>query len=444
MLRALLLLLLAIFFNWLITEGLPMERLPAVFASTFVPTGLISMAVCISVCYTAFYFKLLEDLEHAIILSTGLISASIMCVLIIMHWDGIAQRWYEGRSQFYERFARAALAASAAILVSNSYIIEEGSTLAFLCMTVLGLMAWNASNINTLLYWVACGVIFAGTRLYRGCREEQGDCWTAGAGVPTGQSSRPALVLGMGSVAAVVAICRRHVGWRGYCTVVAGLLACSHWATGYGSLGSPSRAKLLARAAWLVIFVMMCLIWKREGRGATLPLMATSLMFFVANTLVLGVSYAPGAVLSFMLGCLALNIVANLKSDGSTKFCKCFSFLVEVGSTIDLFVTLCFYFSALVTRCNSSVACMWALLASYAFYATGHHATLGHVRWAPAFHAGDPNYMEIGPPITASLVSLELFGKKCNCSSYIINSMGKGSSDTLSIRFTIIDLAFPN
>ncbi|XP_035435426.2 GPI ethanolamine phosphate transferase 3 isoform X1 [Spodoptera frugiperda] len=385
MLRALLLLLLAIFFNWLITEGIPMERLPNVFASTFVPTGLVSMAVCIGVCYTAFYFKFLEDLEHAIILSTGLISASITCVLIIMHWDGIAQRWYEGRSQFYERFARAALAASAAVLVSNSYIIEEGSTLAFLCMTVLGLMAWNIGNATALLYWIACGVAFAATRSYRGCREEQGDCWTAGAGVPTGQSSRPALVLGMGTVAAVVAICRRHVGWRGYCTVVAGLLACSHWATGYGSLGSPSRAKLLARGAWLVLAVMLALLWKREGRGATLPLMAGGLMLFVANTLVLGVSYAPAAVLALVLACLALNLVARLKSEGSTKF-------------------------SLATRCNSSVACMWALLASYAFYGTGHHATLGHVRWAPAFHAGDPNYLDIGPPITASLVSLELFG----------------------------------
>ncbi|XP_047030874.1 GPI ethanolamine phosphate transferase 3 isoform X1 [Helicoverpa zea] len=385
MLRALLLLLLAIFFNWLITEGIPMERLPNVFASTFVPTGLISMALCVGVCYTAFYFKVLEDLEHAIILSTGLVSACVTCILIIMHWDGIAQRWYEGRSQFYERFARAALVASAAVLVSNSYIIEEGATLAFLSMTVLGLMAWNVGNATALLYWVGCGVVLAGTRSYRGCREEQGDCWTAGAGVPTGQSSRPALVLGMGTVAAVVAICRRHVGWRGYCTVAAGLLACSHWATGYGSLGSPSRAKLLARAAWLSLAVMLALLWKREGRGATLPLMACGLMLFVANTLVLGVSYAPSAVLALILACLALNLVANLKSEGSIKF-------------------------SLATRCNSSVACMWALLASYAFYATGHHATLGHVRWAPAFHAGDPNYLDIGPPITASLVSLELFG----------------------------------
>lgn len=63
---------------------------------------------------------------------------------------------------------------------------------------------------------------------------------------------------------------------------------------------------------------------------------------------------------------------------------------------------------------------MWALLASYAFYGTGHHATLGHVRWAPAFHAGDPNYLDIGPPITASLVSLELFGKLVYTSVFLI------------------------
>lgn len=347
MLRALLLLLLAIFFNWLITEGLPMERLPHVFASTFVPTGLISMAVCIGVCYTAYYFKLLEDLEHAIILSTGLISASITCVLIIMHWDGISQRWYEGRSQFYERFARAALVASAAVLVSNSYIIEEGAGLAFLSMTVLALMAWNVGTFSALLLWIGCGMILAGSRSYRGCREEQGDCWTAGAGVPTGQSSRLALVLAMGSVAAVVAICRRHVGWRGYALVVAGLLAGSHWAMGWGSLGSPSRSKLLARAAWLVLATLFALLWKREGRGATLPLMACGLLLFVANTLVLGVSYAPSAVLTLLVAFLAMNLVSVLKNEGSTKFCKC---ALELNLVYLIFFIHSFSFKLLLCR----------------------------------------------------------------------------------------------
>ncbi|CAD0203243.1 unnamed protein product [Chrysodeixis includens] len=385
MLRALLLLLLAIFFNWLITEGLPMERLPHVFASTFVPTGLIAMGVCIGVCYTAYYFEFLEDLEHAIILSTGLTSAGITCVLVIMHWDGITQRWYEGRSQTYERFARAALVASAAVLVSNSYIIEEGAGLSFLSMSVLALMAWNIGSFRSLLIWIGCGAVLAGSRLYRGCREEQGDCWTEGAGVPTGQASRPALVLALGSVAGVVAISRRHVGWRGYGVVVAGLFVCSHWAVGWGSLGSPGRARLLARSAWLVLATMFALVWRREGRGATLPLMVCGLLLYVANTLVLGAAYAPSAALAIVVGVLALNLVSLLKNEGSAKF-------------------------SLTTRCNSSVACMWALLACYQFYGTGHHATLGHVRWAPAFHAGDPNYLDIGPPITASLISLELFG----------------------------------
>ncbi|KAI8420061.1 hypothetical protein MSG28_008650 [Choristoneura fumiferana] len=358
MLRALLLLLLAIFFNWLITEGLPIERVPLVFASSFVPTGYAAMAVCISLCYTAYSFKLIEDVVHAIILSTGLASGAITSALVIMHWDGITQRWYEGRSLFYERFARGALVASAAVLVSNSYIIEEGAGLSFLALSVLGLMAWNVGTLKALGLWLAFGGVLAATRNYRGCREEQGDCWTAGGGVVTGQASRAALVLALGATAAVVAVARRYVGWRGHGVVVAGLLACGHWAVGWGSLGSPSRSRLLARCSWVVLIGMFALLWRRE-RDSTVVLLVCSLLIYIANTLVLGAAYAPAAALALVSGFLALNIV-------------------------------------------SFVACAWALLASYHFYGTGHHATVGHVRWAPAFHAGDPNYTVAGHQIMAT------------------------------------------
>ncbi|CAG9795698.1 unnamed protein product [Diatraea saccharalis] len=385
MLRALLLLLLAIFFNWLITEGVPMEHIPSIFASSFVSSGISAMAVCIGICYSAYHFELIEDLEHAIYLSTGLISGAITCTLVIMHWDGITQRWYEGRSLFYERFSRGALVASAAVLVSNSYIIEEGAGLSFLGLSALGLMAWNVGTIKALAVWVCCGVVLAITRSYRGCREEQGDCWTEGEGIPTGQATRAALVLALGSVAAVVAVARRHIGWRGYGIVLAGLFACAHWAVGWGSLGSPSRSRLLARGSWLVLITMFAMLWRKEGKGTILPLIACSLILYIANTLVLGVSFAPTAALALLTGFLVLNIVSMLRSSGNSKF-------------------------SLSTRCSSSVACVWALFASYYFYGTGHHATLGHVRWAPAFHAGDPNYLVIGTPISAALVSLDLFG----------------------------------
>lgn len=385
MLRAMLLLLLAIFFNWLMAEGLPTDRLPHLFVTSFVPSGLMSMAVCISICYTAHYFEYLEDLGHSIILSTGLISGALSFVVVLIHWEGITQRWYEARPPFYERFARAALVGSAGVLVANSYVIEEGAGLAFLSLSVLALMAYNVGHVKALGLWAVCGVIMAISRLYRGCREEQGDCWTSNATVSSGQATRAALVLALGSIAAVIAVVRRSLGWRGYGVVVAGLLTCAHWAVGWGSLGSPSRSRLLARGAWLVLGTMFGLIWKREHSGATLPLIVCSLLLYIANCLVLGVTYAPSAAIALLLGFLALNIVSMLKTEGSTKF-------------------------SLTTRCNSSLACMWALLASYNFYGTGHHATLGHVRWAPGFHAGDPNHLYIGPSITGFLVMLELFG----------------------------------
>ncbi|XP_049877323.1 GPI ethanolamine phosphate transferase 3 isoform X2 [Pectinophora gossypiella] len=390
MLRALLLLLLAIFFNWLITEGLPMERLPSVFASSFVPTGYISMAVCVGLCYTGYYMEIIEDLEHAVILSTGLVSGAVICTLIIMHWDGISQRWYEGRSLFYERFSRAALVGSAAVLASNSYVIEEGAGLSYLTLTVLALMAWNVGTVKALVIWVGCGIILGLSRLYRGCREEQGDCWTSGGGVNSGQASRLALVLALGSMAAVVAVARRHIGWRGHGIVLAGLFACAHWAVGWGSLGSPARSRLLARGAWLVLAAMFALLWRKDRSGPTLPLIACGLLLYIANTLVLGASFAPAAALALVSAFLALNMVSSLKSDGTIKF-------------------------SISTRCSSSVACLWALLASYQFYGMGHHATLGHVRWSPAFHAGDPHYLpdspfNVAPYVTGSLVFLDLFG----------------------------------
>lgn len=320
MLRALLLLLLAIFFNWLITEGIPTERLPNIFSSTFVPTGIVCIGSCIGLSSTAYYFEILDNLQHAIYLSIGLVSGAMTSVLVILHWDGITQRWYDGRSRFYERFARACLVASAAVLASNSFIIEEGASLSFLALTVLGLMAWNIATIKAAALWASCGVVLALSRNYRGCREEQGDCWLAGGGA-TGQTTRGALVLALGTVAAVVAIARRYVGWRGHGVVVAGLLACSHWAVGWGTLGSPSRSRLLARLSWLVLGTMFLLLWKRDSH-ITLPLTVFSLLLFVGNTLVLGASFAPSAVLAMLAGFLALNVVSLLKNDGSSKFCK--------------------------------------------------------------------------------------------------------------------------
>ncbi|XP_032520178.2 GPI ethanolamine phosphate transferase 3 isoform X1 [Danaus plexippus] len=385
MLRALLLLLLAIFFNWLIIEGIPFERISNVFSSSFVPSVLVAFGVCVGICYTTYYYQIIDDLGHAIVLTTGLVSGALTCMLVIMHWDGITQRWYEGRSLFYERFGRAALFASAIILVSNSYIIEEGATLSFLTLTILGLMAWNVGTVKAMLLWAGFGAVMALTRTYRGCREEQGECWTSGEGMYTGSATRAALVLALGSVSGVVATARRHLGWRGYGIVIAGIFTCAHWAVGWGSLGSPSRSKMLARGAWLVIVTMFVILWKRDGRGTLLPLVVSGLLFYLANALVLGAAYAPTAGLALLSGFLALNVVSMLKSEGAAKF-------------------------SLATRCSSSMVCLWALLASYHFYGTGHHATLGHVRWTAVFHAGDPNYLSIGHVVSVVLMFIYLFG----------------------------------
>ncbi|XP_022112521.2 GPI ethanolamine phosphate transferase 3 [Pieris rapae] len=385
MLRALLLLLLAIFFNWIIADGISIDRIPHVFSSSFVPTGLISMAICISLCYMGHYWQLFTDLESAIILTTGLISGALTGALVILHWDGISQKWYENRTPFYERFARTVLFASAAVLASNSYVIEEGAVLSYLSLSVIGLIAWNIGSLKALALWAGCGLVFALTRPYRGCREEQGDCWTAGDNVNSGQASRAALVMALGSVAAVVAVARRQVSWRGYGIVIAGIFTCAHWAVGWGSLGSPNRSRLLARVAWFFIATMFGLLLKKDRNGPVTPLIVCGLLFYLANCLVLGASYAPTAALALLSGFLILNMVSLMKNDGSSK-------------------------ASLSSRSSSTLACLWALVASYNFYGSGHHPTLSHISWTPVFHAGDPNYSAFGPVVSFILLILNLFG----------------------------------
>ncbi|XP_050674696.1 GPI ethanolamine phosphate transferase 3 isoform X2 [Leptidea sinapis] len=411
MMRSLLLLLLAIFFNWIISEGIPLERIPFVFSSSFVPTGLVSVAICISVCYSAFYFALLDNLESAIILSTGLISGTLTCALVILHWDGITQKWYEGRTHFYERFARTALFASAAVLVSNSYIIEEGTVLSYLSLSVLGLIAWNVGTVKALGLWASCGLALALTRSYRGCREEQGDCWTSGQNGLTGEASRGALVLALGSVAATVSIARRNVNWRGYGVVLAGIFTCAHFAVGWGSLGSLNRSRLLARVAWLFIVTSFGLLLKKDRSGPITPLIICSLLFYLSNCLVLGVSFAPTAALALLSGFLSLNVVSMLKNDATSKL-------------------------SCSARCSSGLACLWSLLASYHYYGSGHHPTLSHIRWAAVFHAGDPNYFTFGHIISFTLMALNLFGMPMmfGASVPLLALYGRNDSATLGPR----------
>ncbi|GBP08459.1 GPI ethanolamine phosphate transferase 3 [Eumeta japonica] len=332
-------------------------------------------------------FDSLSMLRALLLLFGGLISGAMLCVLVIMHWDGISQRWYEGRSPAYERFARAALMASAAVLVSNSYIIEEGAGLSFLFVTVTGLFALRDGSSRAFILWASCSAVMTISRYYRGCREEQGDCWTSGgnAAFGGGQASRGALVLALTSMGAVVSISRRHIGWRGYGVVLAGLLACAHWAVGWGPLGSAGRSRLLARGAWLTLVTMFSLLWQKDRQGPILPVSVLVLLLYIANSRVLGASLAPTAGIALLSGFLTIMLITSMKNERSSKL-------------------------VLSLRSNSSVACAWALLASYHFYGTGHHATLGHIRWAPAFHAGDPVYLPLGTYISGSLVMLELFG----------------------------------
>lgn len=376
--RGLLLIFLTIFFCYMIIDGIPADKLPEIFQSSFLPCSYGAMFFATSVSVICYWFSIIDNLELTILFSTGMVSVFMLAMLVIQNWELIAQHWYDNarKRNWVDGTARATLALSACALFSNSYIVEEGAVLSYLLLSLLLVICFNSGLPKVLFPLFICSAIsLACSRYYRVCREEQGECYFKNQ-----ENSQPApinLVMGLVVLALFVTLTRlwlRSCGnlvsqdailWR-YAPTVAAVCTGGYWVASWGPHKISWRADSLARVIFgiLAVSVIVLIIkplslyvlsesisvydnndivpqlfnrmkWlynkkKTESRQGNIPVVyglatvysAAFVMMLICFTLLisllLGAKSAPSIVLLFTTGAFMLTLLAINRYHNST------------------------------------------------------------------------------------------------------------------------------
>lgn len=259
--RGLLLIFLTIFFCYMIVDGIPPERLPEIFQSSFLwcSYGVMALAVLVSIVGHMFFH--VENLELTILFSTGMVSVFMLAMLVIQNWDMIAQHWYDTskKRSCMDYSARATLALSACGLFSNSYVVEEASVSYFLFISLL-LAACYSANLprKVMPLFFLLGALMTFSRFYLNCREEQGECYFNKLAETT-QNTSPAVCMSLFALALLVMQTRSWLMncgnlsapdtllWR-YGPIVTAVITGAHWILSWGLPGSKQQARADALA----------------------------------------------------------------------------------------------------------------------------------------------------------------------------------------------------
>lgn len=139
--RGLVITFVSIFFCFLIVDRLPSD----VLNSTFLVVGYISMFIAIGVCIISYHMNLVQNLEQGIYFFTGIVSLFLMSVVIIQNWDRIVMNWHNQvrANDWTCIYCRILIALSLFVMFSNSYVVEEGSVLSYLFLSLLWLIVFN-------------------------------------------------------------------------------------------------------------------------------------------------------------------------------------------------------------------------------------------------------------------------------------------------------------
>lgn len=198
MARGLLFLFLSIFFVFIITDGVPINRQPEIFTSSFVYCSYFVVSLATIAAIATYYFGYVGDLMSVIFFSTGLCSQTMLGMLIIQNWEVISMNWHtRGQKERLTNFlCRLILLFNLCGVFSNSYIVEESSVLLFLLITTVLIIALSISPFSTItskrkhsdkkLKWsklkylaasaVICLMLKASMYFWK-CREEQSWCF---------------------------------------------------------------------------------------------------------------------------------------------------------------------------------------------------------------------------------------------------------------------------
>lgn len=198
MARGLLFIFLSIFFTFIITDGVPINRQPEIFNSSFVYCSYIIVALATLVATMTYYLNYVDNLMSVIFFATGLSSQAMLGMLIIQNWEVISMNWH-ARSQkekLLNFLCRLLLLFNLCGMFSNSFIIEEALTLLFLLLTAIFIVAFSISSsrnpitkvkgsekklkwskLKYLVASVAISLVLKATMYFWKCREEQQWCF---------------------------------------------------------------------------------------------------------------------------------------------------------------------------------------------------------------------------------------------------------------------------
>lgn len=188
--RGLLLLFLAIFFVYLVIDGIPSEQLPEIFMTSFLVCSYVAVFVAVGISCLLYYFNIVDDLLLNIYFSTGLMSLFMLVMLIIQNWEVIALHWYDRskKNRIPNLILRFILIFSVAGVFSNSYIVEECYVFLFLLTTILLFNSYgvnlkkeqrvkaDSSKYIPLALLLFCCVLARSSMYFWRCREEQQWC----------------------------------------------------------------------------------------------------------------------------------------------------------------------------------------------------------------------------------------------------------------------------
>lgn len=193
--RGLLIVFLTIFFTYMVTDGIPTNKLSEILYSSFLFCSYTMMGVATLVSLICFYLSLVESLDLTIFFSTGIVSVLMLAIVVIQNWETIAIHWYECTQvrQWMDFACRIVLLFFISILFSNSYILEEAGVLSYLVLALVIFIIYNSitqkpqQKLNSKPKWSSfktklivigfiIGVLIRSSMYFWRCREEQKWC----------------------------------------------------------------------------------------------------------------------------------------------------------------------------------------------------------------------------------------------------------------------------
>ncbi|RZF45632.1 hypothetical protein LSTR_LSTR010583 [Laodelphax striatellus] len=137
--RGLVIVFLTLAFTFLLVDGIPGDRFQSIIGGKLLYFAYSAVFLSIVFVIGLKHFDMITHIETSLYFATGTSSIIIMAVTVVHHWPSIAGNWYgmSKTSDWLHFASRIIILLSIVGVFSNSYIVEEGSVITFLLLTLV-------------------------------------------------------------------------------------------------------------------------------------------------------------------------------------------------------------------------------------------------------------------------------------------------------------------